>query len=109
MSALTPKDGVIGRPACRSLDALIGRNVSGKGTQPRTLMPRPFARARTQAIGRASYRDGCVVGFHSRASFCASAICAGVISFEKISRLFAAAASPFAAAIFDHIYPRTKS
>src|SRR6266481_5479283 len=32
-----------------------------------------------QTFGSASYRGGCVVGFHSRASFCASAICDGVI------------------------------
>jgi hypothetical protein len=31
------------------------------------------------ALGVMGYRVGCVVGFHSRASLCASAICAGVI------------------------------
>jgi hypothetical protein len=41
------------------------------------------SRASGSASGWASYRGRCIVGFHSRASFCASAICAGVISLAR--------------------------
>jgi hypothetical protein len=44
------------------------------------------------------YRDGCViVGFHSRASSCATAICAGVMRRAMMSRFFTADWSPCAA------------
>src|SRR5674476_627936 len=57
-----------------------------------------------------SYRDGGVVGFHSRVSFCASAICAGVIhSSEMMSRLIAASCTPRAADKLSHMYARIKS
>ena len=44
---------------------------------------------RGQHVVRRGYRGG-LVGFHSRASFCASAICAGVISPAATSRFFTA-------------------
>src|ERR1019366_5642351 len=37
---------------------------------------RPTTRSLLSADGEAGYRGGCLVGLHSRASFCASAICA---------------------------------
>jgi hypothetical protein len=46
---------------------------------------------RPWAIRReAAYRIGCLAGFHSRASFCASVICAGVIDVATLSRPLAA-------------------
>ena len=42
-------------------------------------------------------------GFHSRASFCASAICAGVILAATLSRFLTAAASPLAATRLNHM------
>jgi len=42
-------------------------------------------------------------GFHSRASFWASAICAGVIFSARLSRNFLASFSPFAIARVNHI------
>ena len=47
------------------------------------------------------------VGFHSRASRCASAICAGVILAATLSRFFAATPAPCAAAKLYHIWART--
>ena len=53
----------------------------------------------------ASNLDTCTgyLGFHSRASFCASAICAGVILAAIWSRLLMASASPLAAARLHHM------
>ena len=47
------------------------------------------------------------VGFPSRVSFCASAICAGVMSVAIISRFFVATWSPAAAARLNHMYDWT--
>ena len=46
-------------------------------------------------------------GFHSRASFCASAICAGVILAATLSRCLTASASPLAATRLNHMYACT--
>jgi hypothetical protein len=57
----------------------------------------------------AGYRGGCAVGFHSRASFCASAICAGVMHRAILSRLFELAAKHILqeemAAAFEALLP----
>jgi hypothetical protein len=55
------------------------------------------------------YRVGCFVGFHSRASFCASAICAGVMRRAIRSRKVAAPSLPCAADKVNHTYARTLS
>ncbi len=52
---------------------------------------------------RLAYRSGFGFGFHSRAIFCASAICAGVILAATKSRLLMASASPLTAARFHHM------
>jgi hypothetical protein len=49
-----------------------------------------------------TYREA-VVGFHSRASVCASAICAGVILVTTLSRFLSAPLSPLAAAKLNHM------
>jgi hypothetical protein len=46
----------------------------------------PATALRWNSQAGAYYRDGCVVGFHLRASFCGSTICAGVIFVATISR-----------------------
>jgi len=54
-----------------------------------------------------TYFAGCVIGFHSRASFCASAICSGVMCCATKSRFFAATLSPCTADKLSHMYART--
>jgi len=49
------------------------------------------------------------LGFHSRASFCASTICAGVILAATLSRFLAAFALPLAAARLNHTWARILS
>jgi hypothetical protein len=46
-------------------------------------------------------------GFHSRASFCASAICAGVMRRAAMSRFSAVGCTPCAAAKLSHMCART--
>ena len=57
----------------------------------------------------AGHRTYCLVGFHSRASFCASAICAGVMSRAIRSRKVAAPSLPCAADKLNHMYALTWS
>jgi hypothetical protein len=62
---------------------------------PRNEVPAVSADADAAEVDRlgdvtAGYQGCCVVGFHSRASFCASAICAGVMSRATKSRFFTA-------------------
>src|SRR5262249_28773533 len=55
------------------------------------------------------YRDGCVVGLHSCASFCASAICSGVIRRAIRSRKAAAPSLPWDADNSNHMYDLIRS
>ena len=55
-------------------------------------------------------REGdCIFGFHSRASLCASAVCAGVMRRAIRSRKAAAPSLPCAADKLNHMYARTLS
>jgi hypothetical protein len=56
-----------------------------------------------------SQRGCCLVGFHSRASFCASAIWAGVMRRAMRSRKVAAPSLPCAADKLNHMYALTWS
>jgi hypothetical protein len=50
-----------------------------------------------------------MAGFQSRASFCASAICAGVILRSAMPRVLTALCSPCAADRLNHMWKRTQS
>src|SRR5262249_31646750 len=50
------------------------------------------------------YGAGCLVGFHSRASFCASAICSLVIRSAATCRVCIASLYPCAADNSNHLY-----
>jgi len=69
-------------------------------------LARPFDHARKGLIsfGRAGAH---FVGFHSRASRCASAICSGVIFKTNLSRALFASSRPCAAAKLNHMWART--
>jgi hypothetical protein len=72
--------------------------------RPAELAERRECRHPVWLIGRCPSRH---FGFHSRASFCASAICAGVMRWATRSRLVAASLTPCAADKFNHICART--
>jgi len=69
--------------ASRSADAVVGAGDAGEG----------------------DYRSG--FGFHSRASFCASAICTGVMRSAMLSLYFIAKLLPRAADKLSHLCART--
>jgi hypothetical protein len=56
-------------------------------------------------VAQRNYRSG--FGFHSRASFCASAICAGVMRSAMLSLYFIAKLLPRAADKLSHLCART--
>ena len=64
---------------------------------------------RSAMMFKRTYRGACLIGFHSRASFCASAICAGVMFPAALSRSFTASWLPCAADKLNHMWALTKS
>ena len=61
--------------ALESFAAIAGAHWHWSDLRPIATMPLTIAKCHQQTFGCVSYRRGCViVGFHSRASFCASVI-----------------------------------
>ena len=63
------------------LQGMTEYEVQARATREKT------ARLKALRLDRDA-QGGCIVGFHSRASFCASMICAGVIFVAIISRFW---------------------